>query len=54
MIEENEIIICKDCGKSFPFTVSEQKFYAEKGFALPKRCKFCRDIRKNNKNNKNK
>ncbi|MBS3971013.1 MAG: zinc-ribbon domain-containing protein, partial [Clostridia bacterium] len=24
---------CKDCGKKFVFSASEQEFYAEKGFA---------------------
>ena len=40
-------IKCQDCGKDFIFTESEQKFYEEKGFTLPKRCKDCRNKRKN-------
>lgn len=43
---ENIKLICKDCGKEFDFTVGEQKFYAEKGFAAPIRCKECRDAKK--------
>lgn len=52
MKEENEMqdktIVCKDCGKEFTFTVSEQEFYAEKGFEHdPVRCKECRIAKKN-------
>ena len=32
-------LICKDCGKTFLFTESEQEFYKEKGFDNePTRC----------------
>lgn len=44
---EDKIIKCQDCGREFTFTVNEQKFYEEKGFTPPKRCKACRDARKN-------
>ncbi len=38
---------CSDCGKTFPFTVEEQEFYASKGFTNePKRCPTCRKARK--------
>lgn len=37
---------CKDCGEEFVFTEAEQKFYEEKGFTEPKRCKACRQERK--------
>lgn len=36
-------IVCVECGKEFLFTEGEQRFYAEKGFDEPKRCKDCRD-----------
>jgi len=43
----DKIIICKDCGQNFTFTVSEQEFFAEKGFTNePQRCKSCRTARK--------
>lgn len=29
---ENKIIVCKECGKEFEYTVGEQKFFEEKGF----------------------
>jgi len=38
-----QTITCADCGTQFPFTASEQQFYAEKGFtSAPRRCKPCR------------
>jgi len=37
---------CIQCGKEFNITDSEEKFYESKGFALPKRCKFCRQKNK--------
>jgi DNA replicative helicase MCM subunit Mcm2 (Cdc46/Mcm family) len=40
-------IQCQDCGKNFVFTDKEQEFYKEKGFVTPKRCKSCRNARKN-------
>lgn len=38
-------IVCLDCGREFTFTENDQKFYAEKGFVPPKRCRACRDAR---------
>ncbi len=38
---------CADCGRTFPFTVEEQEFYATKGYTNePKRCPTCRANRK--------
>ncbi|WP_028306956.1 zinc-ribbon domain containing protein [Desulfitibacter alkalitolerans] len=38
---------CKDCGKEFVFSSSEQEFYAEKGFENePGRCPECRSAKK--------
>lgn len=45
----DKILECADCGNEFIFTEGEQAFYKEKGFADPKRCKSCRDARKQNK-----
>ena len=28
----DKTLVCKDCGREFVFTASEQEFYAEKGF----------------------
>lgn len=42
-------IYCEDCGSAFEFSEREQQFYKSKGYDLPKRCKSCRDQRKNSK-----
>ncbi len=48
---QDEIIVCKDCGVEFEFTVAEQEFYKEKGFEnKPVRCKQCRMAKKNRNN----
>lgn len=49
----DKTLVCKDCGAEFVFTAGEQEFYAEKGFVNePKRCKSCRDAKKNASGNK--
>lgn len=46
---QDKTLTCKDCGREFVFSVSEQEFYAEKGFANePGRCPECRAARKQN------
>lgn len=48
---EDKTITCKDCGRDFDFTASEQEFYAEKGFTNePGRCPECRSARKAERN----
>lgn len=47
---EDMEIVCVDCKKPFIFEAGEQKFFAEKGFTPPKRCKPCRDERKAQRN----
>jgi CxxC-x17-CxxC domain-containing protein len=43
----DETLNCVDCGRSFPFTASEQEFFANKGFTnKPSRCADCRAARK--------
>ncbi len=43
----DKTIVCKDCGREFVFSASEQEFYAEKGFTNePQRCRDCRNARK--------
>lgn len=39
-------IKCQDCGEEFNFSEKDQRFYEEKGFKSPKRCKTCRNIKK--------
>ena len=38
---EDKEIVCKDCGKTFIFTVGEQEFYKSKNFPDPQRCRQC-------------
>lgn len=43
----HEIVVeCIDCGEQFTISVSEQLFMNEKGFSLPKRCKKCREYKR--------
>jgi len=45
--EERDMKIkCRDCGTEFIFTVSEQHFYKDRGFAPAVRCEECRKRRK--------
>ena len=41
-------ITCAECGTTFPFTEREQDYYRERGLTHPKRCKPCRDARRQN------
>ena len=44
---EDKVLICKECGQQFVFSVRDQQFYAEKGFQNePQRCRDCRLVRK--------
>ena len=38
--------VCKECGKIFILKDTEIDWFKEKGFPIPKRCKHCRDKRK--------
>lgn len=50
---EDKYLVCKDCGNEFVFSVSEQEFYAEKGFENePGRCSDCRRARKQQRNDR--
>jgi len=42
----DKILVCRDCGREFTFTVGEQAFYAERGFVPPSRCVSCRANRR--------
>lgn len=39
-------IVCERCGEEFEMSPAEQKFYIGKGYRFPKRCKNCRDLRR--------
>ena len=47
---EDLVLVCQDCGQDFIFTAGEQEFYAQNQFNEPKRCKACRNARKNQRN----
>jgi CxxC-x17-CxxC domain-containing protein len=43
----DKTLTCRDCGQPFTFTVSEQQFFADKGFTNdPSRCPECRSARR--------
>jgi CxxC-x17-CxxC domain-containing protein len=47
MTMKDKTLTCRDCGKEFAFTASEQEFFAQKGFTNePGRCPECRAIHK--------
>lgn len=45
-IYEDKEIFCFDCKDDFTWSGGEQRFYAEREFTPPKRCKPCRAERK--------
>ena len=43
----NDITLtCKTCGKEFLYSVTEQRFFEDKGFGAPIRCHDCRNAKK--------
>ena len=47
MAHVDKLLICRDCGSSFPFTAGEQTFYASRGLTNePSRCPSCRSARR--------
>lgn len=47
MAFSDQTLKCRDCGKDFVWTASEQDFYAQKGFTnAPARCPECRQVKK--------
>jgi len=46
----DKTLTCRDCGQPFTFTVSEQQFFADRGFENePSRCHECRAAHKANR-----
>jgi|GEM_PF-553966 len=39
---EDKALICRQCGKEFTLTQSEQEFYIQRGFSQPSHCPGCR------------
>lgn len=59
MEKQEKIIKCIDvnlnkenCAGEFVFSVNEQEFYEGKKLAAPKRCNYCRGVKKARFNNK--
>ena len=49
---QDKTLTCRECGRTFLFTASEQQFYAERGFQNePGRCPECRASRKATRSN---
>lgn len=47
MAFQDQKLTCRDCGKEFVWTASEQEFYQQKGFEnAPVRCPECRALKK--------
>jgi len=43
---EDQQLMCSDCGQAFTFTAEDQDFFRERGYSAPKRCKACRQAKK--------
>lgn len=46
MIKEDLVVDCTDCGEEFILSAEEKEWFDSKDFHYPKRCKECRDARK--------
>lgn len=44
-------VLCVDCGAAFTLSDLQQKFYIERGLALPRRCESCRAKRRHGQRN---
>lgn len=45
-MSQDKELECIDCQRVFHFSAGEQEFFRSKGFTEPKRCKACRERRK--------
>lgn len=43
---QDKELTCADCRGAFLWSAKDQEFFAEKGFSEPKRCKDCRQAKK--------
>jgi len=46
LVLDGRVLQCADCGAQFEFGVEEQQRFAARGFAEPKRCRPCRDVKR--------
>ena len=44
---EDLLLTCSDCGQEFTFSSDDQAFFRDRGYSTPKRCKACRQAKKN-------
>ena len=49
---EDKTLECEDCKGEFVWSAGEQEFFAEKGLVQPKRCRDCRQRRKQERQNR--
>lgn len=47
LLKQGYLMKCKDCGEPFYIAHDEEEWYTNRGFNIPKRCKTCRDKRRN-------
>lgn len=43
---EDRQLTCGDCGEGYVWSAADQEFYKARGFEQPKRCKPCREAKK--------
>ena len=46
-MSDDKQLTCSDCGQDFTFSSEDQAFFQERGYSIPKRCKPCRQAKKN-------
>jgi hypothetical protein len=44
--DSDQLLACVNCGEDFLWTAGEQRFFADRGFTPPRRCKSCREQRR--------
>ena len=47
LMAEDLQLTCSDCGQQFTFSKEDQAFFQQRGYSTPKRCKACRQAKKN-------
>jgi hypothetical protein len=40
-------LTCSNCGQQFAFSSEDRAFFQERAYSAPKRCKACRQAKKN-------
>ena len=47
LMTEDLQMTCSDCGQEFTFSREDQAFFQDRGYSIPKRCRACRQAKKN-------